>query len=155
MCWLSEFCASFCFLFFRKSKGSQQKQIIPKVKCHFKAGKHLKCYLLFICTHTLFSESVRSQPRLCLVKQNLMDLRSLQHIVSLTSHDRTNKLFFHPHRTTKPPTVSSQFEVCLLYNCRIFLFVFISHNYIYKKKQFVFDVLYFNTCYSNRRHSKS
>ncbi|XP_028282689.1 unconventional myosin-IXb isoform X2 [Parambassis ranga] len=58
----------------KKSKGSQQKQLIPK---------------------------------------NLMDMRSLQHIVGLTAHDRTSKLIFHPRRTTKPPTVSSQFEASL------------------------------------------
>uniref|UniRef100_A0A672IFN1 Unconventional myosin-IXb-like n=1 Tax=Salarias fasciatus TaxID=181472 RepID=A0A672IFN1_SALFA len=44
---------------------------------------------------------------------NLMNLHSLQHIVGLTAHSRTTKSIFHPHRTTKPLTVSTQFQVSL------------------------------------------
>lgn len=40
-----------------------------------------------------------------------MDFPSLQHIVGLTAHDRTSKFIFHPHRKTKPPTISTQFQV--------------------------------------------
>ncbi|KAI3374768.1 hypothetical protein L3Q82_021326 [Scortum barcoo] len=48
-----------------------------------------------------------------LIPKNLMDLHSLQHIVSVTAHDRTSKFIFHPHRKTKPPTVSTQFQASL------------------------------------------
>uniref|UniRef100_A0A8D0AC60 Myosin IXb n=1 Tax=Sander lucioperca TaxID=283035 RepID=A0A8D0AC60_SANLU len=44
---------------------------------------------------------------------NLMDLHSLRHIVALAAHDRTSKFIFHPHRQTKPPTVSTQFQASL------------------------------------------
>uniref|UniRef100_A0A672IFP1 Unconventional myosin-IXb-like n=1 Tax=Salarias fasciatus TaxID=181472 RepID=A0A672IFP1_SALFA len=54
-----------------------------------------------------------SPPCLCFLKQNLMNLHSLQHIVGLTAHSRTTKSIFHPHRTTKPLTVSTQFQVSL------------------------------------------
>uniref|UniRef100_A0A672IFN5 Unconventional myosin-IXb-like n=1 Tax=Salarias fasciatus TaxID=181472 RepID=A0A672IFN5_SALFA len=48
-----------------------------------------------------------------LIPTNLMNLHSLQHIVGLTAHSRTTKSIFHPHRTTKPLTVSTQFQVSL------------------------------------------
>ncbi|XP_070774290.1 unconventional myosin-IXb isoform X2 [Enoplosus armatus] len=48
-----------------------------------------------------------------LIPKKLMDLRSLQHVVGLTMHDRTSKFIFHPHRKTKPPTVSAQFQASL------------------------------------------
>uniref|UniRef100_A0A671YXG7 Uncharacterized protein n=1 Tax=Sparus aurata TaxID=8175 RepID=A0A671YXG7_SPAAU len=44
---------------------------------------------------------------------NLMDFQSLQHTVGLTAHDRTSKFIFHPHRKTKPPTISAQFQASL------------------------------------------
>uniref|UniRef100_A0A8D3D294 Myosin IXb n=1 Tax=Scophthalmus maximus TaxID=52904 RepID=A0A8D3D294_SCOMX len=64
----------FVCIFYRKSRGGRQKQLIPK---------------------------------------QLMDLRSLQHIVGLTAHDRTSKSIFHPHQRAKPPTVSAQFQASL------------------------------------------
>ncbi|XP_047446077.1 unconventional myosin-IXb isoform X2 [Mugil cephalus] len=48
-----------------------------------------------------------------LIPKNLMDLRSLGHIVGITEHDRTSKSIFHPHRRAKPPTVSAQFQTSL------------------------------------------
>ncbi|CAJ1072681.1 unconventional myosin-IXb-like isoform X1 [Xyrichtys novacula] len=48
-----------------------------------------------------------------LIPKNLMNFKSLQHIIGLTAHDRTSKVVFHPHRTTKPPTVSAQFQASL------------------------------------------
>ncbi|XP_076601855.1 unconventional myosin-IXb isoform X3 [Chaetodon auriga] len=48
-----------------------------------------------------------------LIPKNLMDLHSLQHIVDLAAHDRTSKFIFHPHRKTKPATVSTQFQASL------------------------------------------
>ncbi|KAM8850087.1 unconventional myosin-IXb isoform 3-T3 [Spinachia spinachia] len=48
-----------------------------------------------------------------LIPKNLMDLQSLRHIAGLTAHDRTSKFIFHPHRRTKPPTVSTQFQTSL------------------------------------------
>ncbi|XP_041658409.1 unconventional myosin-IXb-like isoform X2 [Cheilinus undulatus] len=47
-----------------------------------------------------------------LIPKNLMNFNSIQHIVGLIAHDRTSKVF-HPHRTTKPPTVSTQFQASL------------------------------------------
>uniref|UniRef100_A0A3Q1CDT6 Myosin IXb n=1 Tax=Amphiprion ocellaris TaxID=80972 RepID=A0A3Q1CDT6_AMPOC len=44
---------------------------------------------------------------------NLMNLRSLQHIVGVTAHDRTSKSIFHPHRTSKLQTVNAQFQASL------------------------------------------
>ncbi|XP_060901288.1 unconventional myosin-IXb-like isoform X2 [Labrus mixtus] len=48
-----------------------------------------------------------------LIPKNLVNLSSIQHIVGLTAHDRTSKVIFHPHRTTKPPTVNAQFQASL------------------------------------------
>nr|XP_046264659.1 unconventional myosin-IXb isoform X2 [Scatophagus argus] len=48
-----------------------------------------------------------------LIPKNLMDFHSLQYVVGLTAHDRTSKFIFHPHRKTKPPTVSTQFQASL------------------------------------------
>ncbi|XP_018533370.1 unconventional myosin-IXb isoform X2 [Lates calcarifer] len=48
-----------------------------------------------------------------LIPKNLMDMRSLQHILGLTAHDRTSKSIFHPHLKMKPPTVSTQFQASL------------------------------------------
>ncbi|XP_058504167.1 unconventional myosin-IXb isoform X3 [Solea solea] len=45
-----------------------------------------------------------------LIPKNLMDMRSLQHIVGLTAHDRTSKSIFHPHWRTPLPTVGAQFQ---------------------------------------------
>uniref|UniRef100_A0A7N6FFR8 Myosin IXb n=1 Tax=Anabas testudineus TaxID=64144 RepID=A0A7N6FFR8_ANATE len=44
---------------------------------------------------------------------NLMDLRSLQHVVSLTAHDQTSKSIFHPQPRTRPLTMSTQFQTSL------------------------------------------
>lgn len=62
-----------------------------------------------------------------------MDLRSLHHIVGLTAHDRTSKSIFHPIPKMKPPTVSTQFQVCLLY---IFNLIIMCHIYICGKGTF-------------------
>uniref|UniRef100_A0A3Q1GTE7 Myosin IXb n=1 Tax=Acanthochromis polyacanthus TaxID=80966 RepID=A0A3Q1GTE7_9TELE len=48
-----------------------------------------------------------------LIPKNLMNLQSLQHIVGVTAHDRTSKSIFHPHRTSKLPTVNAQFQASL------------------------------------------
>ncbi|XP_074507892.1 unconventional myosin-IXb isoform X2 [Sebastes fasciatus] len=48
-----------------------------------------------------------------LIPKNLMDVHSLRHIVGVAAHDRTSKLIFHPHRTTKPPTVGAQFQASI------------------------------------------
>ncbi|XP_053738996.1 unconventional myosin-IXb isoform X1 [Synchiropus splendidus] len=45
-----------------------------------------------------------------LIPKNLMDLRSLHHIVGLTSHDQTRKSISHPQQDTTPPTLCSQFQ---------------------------------------------
>uniref|UniRef100_A0A8C3AFG6 Myosin IXb n=1 Tax=Cyclopterus lumpus TaxID=8103 RepID=A0A8C3AFG6_CYCLU len=61
----------------------------------------------------LLWEPESSLTLLCRLKQNLMDLQSLRHIVGLAAHDRTSKFIFHPHRRTKPPTVGTQFQTSL------------------------------------------
>uniref|UniRef100_A0A8C3G8A9 Myosin IXb n=1 Tax=Cyclopterus lumpus TaxID=8103 RepID=A0A8C3G8A9_CYCLU len=68
------------------------------------------------CVHPktfLLWEPESSLTLLCRLKQNLMDLQSLRHIVGLAAHDRTSKFIFHPHRRTKPPTVGTQFQTSL------------------------------------------
>uniref|UniRef100_A0A665TFE7 Myosin IXb n=1 Tax=Echeneis naucrates TaxID=173247 RepID=A0A665TFE7_ECHNA len=49
----------------------------------------------------------------CFVKQYLMNMRSLQHVVGITAHDRTSKSIFHPSSTTRLPTISTQFQASL------------------------------------------
>ncbi|KAF3858023.1 hypothetical protein F7725_011224 [Dissostichus mawsoni] len=56
------------------------------------------------------SKKIRSGRQKQLIPKNLMDLKSLRHIVGVTAHDRTSKYIFHPHRKTKPPTVAAQFQ---------------------------------------------
>lgn len=48
-----------------------------------------------------------------LIPKNLMDLRSLQHIVGVTVHDRTSKSMLHPDGMITPPTVSAQLQASL------------------------------------------
>uniref|UniRef100_A0A674PFG0 Myosin IXB n=1 Tax=Takifugu rubripes TaxID=31033 RepID=A0A674PFG0_TAKRU len=48
-----------------------------------------------------------------LIPKNLMDYVSLQHVVGLTAHDQTSKLIYHPHRTAKVPTYSTQVQASL------------------------------------------
>lgn len=79
----------------------------------------LFCFVYFslhasLCVYpSIIYGSIKSSQTLsCLFEQNLMDLKSLRHIVGVTAHDRTSKYIFHPHRKTKPPTVAAQFQVC-------------------------------------------
>ncbi|XP_036939021.1 unconventional myosin-IXb isoform X1 [Acanthopagrus latus] len=58
-------------------------------------------------------KKTRSGRQKQLIPKNLMDFQSLQHTVGLTAHDRTSKFIFHPHRKTKPPTISTQFQASL------------------------------------------
>ncbi|XP_017266569.1 unconventional myosin-IXb isoform X2 [Kryptolebias marmoratus] len=55
----------------------------------------------------------RGSRRKQVIPKNLVNLRSLQHIVGLAEHDRTSKSIFHPQRQKKPPTVSAQFQTSL------------------------------------------
>ncbi|XP_055008136.1 unconventional myosin-IXb isoform X2 [Boleophthalmus pectinirostris] len=48
-----------------------------------------------------------------LIPKNLMDLRSLQHIVGVTVHDKTGKATPHPDGLIAPPTVCAQFQASL------------------------------------------
>ncbi|XP_042284922.1 unconventional myosin-IXb isoform X1 [Thunnus maccoyii] len=48
-----------------------------------------------------------------LIPKNLIDLRSLKHVVGLAAHDRTSKSIPHPLQRTKPPTISVQFQASL------------------------------------------
>uniref|UniRef100_A0A8C7KXQ0 Myosin IXb n=1 Tax=Oncorhynchus kisutch TaxID=8019 RepID=A0A8C7KXQ0_ONCKI len=44
---------------------------------------------------------------------NLMNSRSLKHIVGLTLHDRASRSLLHPHQRKKPPSISAQFQASL------------------------------------------
>lgn len=57
-----------------------------------------------------------------------MDMRSLQHILGLTAHDRTSKSIFHPHLKMKPPTVSTQFQVCLTFCVTLLTIIGLFHD---------------------------
>ncbi|KAK2822634.1 hypothetical protein Q5P01_022699 [Channa striata] len=48
-----------------------------------------------------------------LIPKNLMDLRSLRHVVGLTAHDQTSKSIFHPVPRTSPLTVGSHCQASL------------------------------------------
>uniref|UniRef100_A0A665TMZ3 Myosin IXb n=1 Tax=Echeneis naucrates TaxID=173247 RepID=A0A665TMZ3_ECHNA len=48
-----------------------------------------------------------------LIPKYLMNMRSLQHVVGITAHDRTSKSIFHPSSTTRLPTISTQFQASL------------------------------------------
>uniref|UniRef100_I3KQL8 Myosin IXB n=1 Tax=Oreochromis niloticus TaxID=8128 RepID=I3KQL8_ORENI len=66
-----------------------------------------------VCSFDFVLESGSSQLYLCFIKQNLVDLRSLRHIIGLTGHDLTSKSIFHPHRKSNPSTVGCQFQASL------------------------------------------
>ncbi|XP_061587393.1 unconventional myosin-IXb-like [Cololabis saira] len=55
----------------------------------------------------------RGSRRKQVIPKNLIDLRSLQHVVGLTAHDRTSKSISHPRPRAKPPTVGFQFQASL------------------------------------------
>uniref|UniRef100_A0A8D0AKX1 Myosin IXb n=1 Tax=Sander lucioperca TaxID=283035 RepID=A0A8D0AKX1_SANLU len=69
---------------------------------HLKSERVIHCLFILQFIHSSMCPS-----------KNLMDLHSLRHIVALAAHDRTSKFIFHPHRQTKPPTVSTQFQASL------------------------------------------
>uniref|UniRef100_A0A673WF49 Myosin IXb n=1 Tax=Salmo trutta TaxID=8032 RepID=A0A673WF49_SALTR len=48
-----------------------------------------------------------------LIPTNLMNSRSLKHIVGLTLHDRASRSLLHPHQRKKPPSISAQFQASL------------------------------------------
>ncbi|XP_041086325.1 unconventional myosin-IXb-like isoform X6 [Polyodon spathula] len=48
-----------------------------------------------------------------LIPKNLLDSKSLKHIVSRTLHDRTTKALLHLHKKKKPPSISAQFQTSL------------------------------------------
>ncbi|XP_029380003.1 unconventional myosin-IXb isoform X2 [Echeneis naucrates] len=55
----------------------------------------------------------RSGQQKQLIPKYLMNMRSLQHVVGITAHDRTSKSIFHPSSTTRLPTISTQFQASL------------------------------------------
>uniref|UniRef100_A0A8D0AQ33 Myosin IXb n=1 Tax=Sander lucioperca TaxID=283035 RepID=A0A8D0AQ33_SANLU len=71
------------------------------------------CMLIVASFVCIFCRKSRAGRQKQLIPKNLMDLHSLRHIVALAAHDRTSKFIFHPHRQTKPPTVSTQFQASL------------------------------------------
>ncbi|XP_026231001.1 unconventional myosin-IXb isoform X5 [Anabas testudineus] len=58
-------------------------------------------------------KKIRGSRKKQVIPKNLMDLRSLQHVVSLTAHDQTSKSIFHPQPRTRPLTMSTQFQTSL------------------------------------------
>ncbi|KAM9322226.1 unconventional myosin-IXb isoform 2-T2 [Pholidichthys leucotaenia] len=58
-------------------------------------------------------KKIRNGRQKQLIPKNLINLHSLQHVVGVTKHDQSSKSIFHPHRTTKPPTRSAQFQASL------------------------------------------
>uniref|UniRef100_A0A674MSJ4 Myosin IXB n=1 Tax=Takifugu rubripes TaxID=31033 RepID=A0A674MSJ4_TAKRU len=62
---------------------------------------------------TNYENRNRSGRQKQLIPKNLMDYVSLQHVVGLTAHDQTSKLIYHPHRTAKVPTYSTQVQASL------------------------------------------
>ncbi|XP_047224590.1 unconventional myosin-IXb isoform X5 [Girardinichthys multiradiatus] len=48
-----------------------------------------------------------------LIPKNLINVRSLQHIIGLTNHNRTSKSIFYPDRRADPPTVCAHFQTSL------------------------------------------
>uniref|UniRef100_A0A667YPB8 Uncharacterized protein n=1 Tax=Myripristis murdjan TaxID=586833 RepID=A0A667YPB8_9TELE len=84
-------------------------------------------FLIFHCISLLFSLCLSfslsvalslSQNLLLLyfnigISQNLMNVRSLAHIVALTSHDQTRKSLLCLHQRKKLPSISSQFQASL------------------------------------------
>ncbi|XP_055740157.1 unconventional myosin-IXb-like [Salvelinus fontinalis] len=48
-----------------------------------------------------------------LIPTNLMNTRSLKHIVGLTLHDRASRSLLHPHQRKKTPSISAQFQASL------------------------------------------
>ncbi|KAK6303021.1 hypothetical protein J4Q44_G00273760 [Coregonus suidteri] len=47
------------------------------------------------------------------IPKNLMNSRSLKHIVGLTLHHSTSRSVLHPHQRKKPPSISAQFQASL------------------------------------------
>ncbi|XP_026169113.1 unconventional myosin-IXb isoform X2 [Mastacembelus armatus] len=66
-----------------------------------------------IFTNYEMRKTNRSGRQKQLIPKNLMDSRSLQHVVDLTAHDRTSKSVFQPFQRTRPPTISTQFQASL------------------------------------------
>ncbi|MGH0156642.1 UNVERIFIED_CONTAM: hypothetical protein FKN15_032294 [Acipenser sinensis] len=60
--------------------------------------------------HFLKNKSTKQKQ---LIPKNLLDTKSLKHIVSRTLHDRTTKSLLHLHKKKKPPSISAQFQTSL------------------------------------------
>ncbi|KAK1152491.1 hypothetical protein AOXY_G31171 [Acipenser oxyrinchus oxyrinchus] len=60
--------------------------------------------------HFLKNKSTKQKQ---LIPKNLLDSKSLKHIVSRTLHDRTTKSLLHLHKKKKPPSISAQFQTSL------------------------------------------
>ncbi|RXM96956.1 Unconventional myosin-IXb [Acipenser ruthenus] len=60
--------------------------------------------------HFLKNKSTKQRQ---LIPKNLLDSKSLKHIVSRTLHDRTTKSLLHLHKKKKPPSISAQFQTSL------------------------------------------
>lgn len=109
---------TFDFYFFQEKSKWSAEAAHSEGKVLVKAPlSHLVHLLLHIYTLLHFHPYLCSSAnqKKCFNKQNLMDYVSLQHVVGLTAHDRTSKLIYHPHRTAKVPTSSTQVQVGPLY----------------------------------------
>uniref|UniRef100_A0A8C7TK94 Myosin motor domain-containing protein n=1 Tax=Oncorhynchus mykiss TaxID=8022 RepID=A0A8C7TK94_ONCMY len=75
---------------------------------------HLACKIQ-VTTISVFSPHRKSKAskHKQLIPTNLMNSRSLKHIVGLTLHDRASRSLLHPHQRKKPPSISAQFQASL------------------------------------------
>uniref|UniRef100_A0A8C6UZG9 Myosin IXb n=1 Tax=Neogobius melanostomus TaxID=47308 RepID=A0A8C6UZG9_9GOBI len=92
---------------------------------------------------TLFCRKTKSGRQKQLIPKNLIDLRSLQHIVGVTVHDRTSKYTDHPDGLITLPSVCTRFQASLqklmerIKQAQPFFIVCLRSNY--EKKEMHFD----------------
>ncbi|KAM9458988.1 unconventional myosin-IXb-like isoform 1-T1 [Salvelinus alpinus] len=58
-------------------------------------------------------KKTKGSKRKQLIPKNLMNSRSLKHIVDLTRHDLTPRSLLHPHQRKQPSSISAQFQASL------------------------------------------
>ncbi|XP_032824761.2 unconventional myosin-IXb-like isoform X2 [Petromyzon marinus] len=63
-------------------------------------------------TNSMFCRKNNSKPKINLPK-HLVDIRSLQHVVRLSQHERPAHALLQPHPKKRPPSISAQFQASL------------------------------------------
>uniref|UniRef100_A0AAZ3SHU1 Myosin IXb n=1 Tax=Oncorhynchus tshawytscha TaxID=74940 RepID=A0AAZ3SHU1_ONCTS len=76
---------------------------------HLWLGNTVYLHLSVFSPHRKTKGSKRKQ----LIPKNLMNSRSLKHIVGLTRHDLTPRSLLHPHPRNQPSSISAQFQASL------------------------------------------